>query len=371
MLRAQDVLNRLGATRNAEKHPVEKLYNLVDYIAENIEGNENDEANLNEVIFAAKKNIAETILHSQTENKKKHTNEEICSTYKDMSKGETNTLMSVFLLSPATCVKNMLEEKLEEKDELDPSVQLTDEEKAYQAQLKEEKRRKCERAINLLKGKEIGFSAYESTRGDIMNDKLNLEGYLKDSFPGSPNPISDAFEACKPGFFERIFRRTSNEYKNFKAALSSRQNGGASRDDVDNAAKAYLRHKIPGWDGIGLPTDEQMAALTGTSANRAVLCYKTLQASQKSRGYEAKLNIVQGVAKQNIENYGLQDVYEKMREDNMHINQVLDNQPDKQAAFQKALANDVNDNNIIQADNQDFSNDDNNIIKKDNDIALE
>jgi hypothetical protein len=202
-----------------------------------------------------------------------------------------------------------------------------------------------------------------------MNDKLNLEGYLKESFPDSRNPIGDAFEACKPGFFERIFRRTSNEYKNFKAALSSRQNGGASRDEVDNAAKAYLMHKIPGWDGKGLPTDEQMEALSGTSYNRAVLCYKTLQASQKSRGYEARLNTVQGVAKQNLDNYGLGELYDKMRQDNMNINQVLDNQPDKQAAFQKDLANDVNDNNIIQADNQDLSND-NNIIK-DEEISFE
>ena len=60
-----------------------------------------------------------------------------------------------------------------------------------------------------------------------------------------------------------------------------------------------------------------------------------------------------------------------MREDNMSFNQLLDDQPDKQAAFQKNLANDVNDNNIIQADDQDLSNDDNNIIKKDDDIALE
>ena len=371
MLRTQGILNKLGATRNAEKHPVEKLYDLVDYIAENIEGNENDAARIDEVIFAAKKNIAETILHSQTENKKNHTNEEICSTYKGMSASETNTLMSVFLLSPATCVKNMLEEKLEEKDELDPSVELTDEEREYQQQLKEEKRRKCERAINLLKGKEIGFSAYETTRGGIMNDKLNLEGYLQDSFKGSPNPIREAFEECKPGFFERIFRRTSNEYKNFKETFAARQNGAASRDEVDNAARAYLMHKIPGYDGKGLPTVEQMQTLTGTSANRAALCYKTLQASQKSRGYEAKLNIVQGVAKQNIEDYGLQDAYDKMREDNMNINQVLDKQPDKQAAFQKDLANDISDNNIIKADNQDLSNDNNIIIKEEEDIALE
>ena len=370
MLRTHDVLNRLGETRNAKKHPVEKLYNLVDYIAENIEGNENDAARIDEVIFAAKKNIAETILHSQTENKKKHTSEEICSTYKGMSPSETNTLMSVFLLSPATCVKNMLEEKLEEKDELDPSVKLTDEERQYQLQLKEEKRRKCERAINLLKGKEIGFSAYETTRGNIMNDKLNLEGYLQDFFKGSQNPIEDAFEVCKPGFFERVFRRTSNEYKNFKATFAARQNGAASRDEVDNAARAYLMHKIPGYDGKGLPTDEQMEALTGTSANRAALCYKTLQASQKSRGYEARLNIVQGVAKQNVDNYGLGDLYEKMRQDNMNIAPALDNQLDKQAEFQKGLANDVNDNNIIKADDQDLSSDDNLIIK-DEEISFE
>lgn len=368
MLRAQDVLNRLGATRHATKHPVEKLQNLVDYIAENMEGNANDEANINEVIFAAKKNIAETILHTQSENGYKHTKREICPRIRGVDPKEMNGVVSVFLLSPATCVKNMLENALQEdNNDLNTSVELTEEEKEYQRQLKGEKRNKYERAFNLLTGKELSYSAYETVRGDIMNDKLNLEGYLKDSFT-SRNPIGDAFDACKPGFFEKMFRRTSREYKNFKATFEARQKGGASRDELDNAAKSYLMRKIPGYNGKGLPTEEQMARLSGTALNRAALCYKTLQASQKSRGYEAKLNIVQGVAKQNVEDYGLSDMYEKMRQNNMDINPILDNQPDKQAEFQKDLANDVNDN-VIKADNQDLQNDDNLIVKED--IALE
>ena len=48
MLRAQEVLNSLGNTRNAENHPYAKLQMLVDYIAENMEGNASDEANLYE-----------------------------------------------------------------------------------------------------------------------------------------------------------------------------------------------------------------------------------------------------------------------------------------------------------------------------------
>lgn len=353
-------------------HIVRSLKTTNSDIVENVEGNANDEANINEVIFAAKKNIAETILHSQSEHGQKHTIREICPRVDGIEPRAMNGMISIFLLSPESYVKNAVEAEIQgDNEELDTSVELTEEEKAYQAQLKEEKREQYKRAFNFLKGKETSYSAYETTRGDILNDKLNLEGYLKDSFEDSPNRIRAAFNACKPGFFERIFRRTSNEYKNFKETFAARQNGAASRDDVDNAARAYLMHKIPGYNGKGLPTVEQMEALTGTSANRAALCYKTLQASQKSRGYEAKLNIVQGVAKQNIEDYGLQDVYEKMREDNMSFNQLLDDQPDKQAAFQKNLANDVNDNNIIQADNQDLSNDDNNIIKKDDDIALE
>ena len=372
MLRAQDVLNRLGATRSPAKHPVEKLQLLIDYIAENAEGNANDEANINEVIFAAKKNIAETILHSQIEHGQKHTIREICPRVDGIDPQAMNGMISIFLLSPESYVKNAVEAELQGDNEgLNSSVELTKEEKAYQAQLKEQKREQYKRAFNLLKGKEISYSAYETTRSSILNDKLNLEGYLKDSFADSPNPIRDAFNACKPGIFESIFRRTSREYKNFTAKFKARQNGAASRDEVDNAARAYLMHKIPGYDGKGLPTVEQMQTLTGTSANRAALCYKTLQASQKSRGYEAKLNIVQGVAKQNIEDYGLQDAYDKMRQDNMNINQVLDKQPDKQAKFQQDLANDINDNNIIKADNQDLSNDNNIIIKEEEDIALE
>ena len=368
MLRAQDVLNRLGATRNAEKHPLEKMQILIDYIVENVEGNATDEANIDEVIFAAKKNIAETILHSQSENGVKHTTREICSRVSGIPTRDMNAMASIFLLSPETYVKNMVEAQLQDdKDTLDASVELTEEEKAYQRQLKEDKRKQCEKAFNLLKGRELNYSAYETVRGDILNDKFNLEGYLQDSFSGT-NRIGKAFDACKPGFFERVFRRTSQEYKNFKSTFEARQAGGASRDDLDNAAKAYLKHVIPGYNGKGLPTEEQLSRLSGTSFNRAALCYKTLQASQKSRGYEAKLNVVQGVAKQNVEDYGYAGAYEVMRQNNMNLNPIAADQPDTQAQFQKDLANDINDN-VIQADSQDLSND-NNLILKDDDVAL-
>ncbi len=374
MLRAQEILNRLGATRHAENHPYEKLMILVDYIAENMEGNENDEANIHEVIFAARKNISETILHLESENNIKHTTRELCPRVRGVDQKDANMMMSMFLLSPETTVKMMTEARLENNDDpelQDNSEDLSEEEKAYQQKVEAGKRAQYERALKLLSGKELAFAAYESVQGDIENDKLNLMGYLQDDIPGK-NPIGDALESCEPGFFESVFRTTSKEYKNFKATFEARQKGGASREELDGAAKAYLMHKIPGYKGDGLPTEEQMSKLSGTSRNRALLCLKTLQANQRSRRYEEKLNIINTVAKSNIEDGGLTDTFKQMRNDNSDLGPLvneIDNQPENQAKFQQNLANDVNDNKI-QSNEQGLS-DDNDPVLKEEDIALE
>jgi len=362
MLKTQEILNRLGATRNATNHPYEKLQILVDYIAEKMDGNANDEEKLYEVVFAAKKNIAETILHSQSENKIKHTSKELCSRVKDVDQKTANTMMSMFLLSPETTTKMMTQAQIEEPDPKS-DVKLTEEEAQYQQKRKEEQLAKYNAALKLLSGKELSYAAYESARGDILNDKLNLMGYLQEDLPGD-DPIGEAVETCKPGFFERMFRRTSKEYKNFISTFEARQHGGASRDQVDNAAKAYLKHKIPDWDGKGFPTDAQMARLSGTSKNRAVLCYRTLQANKKSRGYEERLATIQGVADQNLVDYGAKDTFKAMCYENSDLGPITDSvnkQPEQQAKFQSGLANDINDQ--IKPDVQELNGNDNLIVK--------
>ena len=370
MLRAQEVLNRLGATRRAENHPYAKLQILVDYIAENMEGNANDEANINEVIFAARKNIAETILHTQSENNYKHTIKELCPRVSGVDQKDANIMMSMFLLSPETTLKNMTESLLEENEPAieDNSVELSEEEKAYQAKVAAGKRAQYERAFKLLQGKELSFSAYETVQADIENDKLNLMGYLQEEVYGK-DPIGDTVDACKGGFFERLFGTTSKEFKNFDATFKARQAGGATREEVDSAAKAYLMHKIPGYKGEGLPTEEQLAKFTGTTRNRVLLCLRTLQANSRSRRYEAKLNTIQTVAKDNIENAGLTDTFKQMCNENSNLGPLVNDQPENQAKFQNDLANDINDNNKIQPYDQKLNNDD--LSLKEEDIALE
>lgn len=351
MLNTQDLLDRLGATRNAKMHPLAKIQETVDYIAENMEGNENDEQKIFEIVFAARKNIAETVLHGQTENRLPHTAKELVPRSDEIDVKTGNTIMSMFLLSPETILKVQTEGQLvedgNEQEAKDPAA----------AQTEADKKKKYAAALKLLSGKEISFAAYDSARGEIMNDKLNVIGYLKEDLPGE-DPIADAFNACKPGFAEKWLRRTSREYTNFKNTFEARMNGAATRDELDNAAKAYLMRKIPGYNGEGLPKMSDIARLGRKSRNRALLCFRTLQASTKSRGYEKRLVTIQGVSEQNLKDYGATEAFNKMRFENSNIPGMNEPQNEQQAKFQNDLKNSIqndapanapkNDNNIIQ-----------------------
>lgn len=338
MLKAIELLKELGATSGeSAKSPTVKIQMLVDYIAEHHDGTENDNRSLEEVIFAAKKNIAQTIINSG-EGIKVSENED----------GRDNVKLSMFLIAPETVVKNMTEQKLEEISAAGQQVKssnLIDDARENQAIL--EKQQKYTSALNLLRGKDLTYLSFEDVHSGVMNDMINLSGYLQEF--ESDQPIVDAFKtANKKGFLERLFKRTSREYNNFKRTFEQRTQGDASREELDDAAKAYLRRKLPGYNGRDLPNLEDIGRLSRRERNRALLCYKTLLASKASREYEGKLGELLNGANSNIAAAGMTETFERMRIENSVImpieNQIENNQPDVnkgQAKFQQNLANDI------------------------------
>ena len=339
MLKAIELLKELGATSGeSAKSPTVKIQMLVDYIAEHNDGTENDEQSYEQVIFAAKKNIAQTIINSR-EGLNKADNEGV--------RDDVN--VSMFLIAPETVIKNMTEQKLAEisaaAGQQVKNSNLIDDARENQAIL--EKQQKYTRALNLLRGKDLTYLSFEDVHSGVMNDMINLSGYLQEF--ESDQPIVDAFKtANKKGFLERIFRRTSREYNNFKRTFEQRTQGNASREELDDAAKAYLRRKLPGYNGRGLPNLEEIGRLSRRERNRALLCYKTLLASKTSREYEGKLGELLNGANRNIAAAGMTETFERMRIENSVImpieNQIENNQPDVnkgQAKFQQNLANDI------------------------------
>ena len=360
MLKTKELLQQLGKTRDNPKHPLEKIQILIDYIADNMENNEQDEERICEIVFAAKKNIAETIINLKEEAQVPLNDPVLRLSANDNGLGDAaaETQADMFILDPETTITNMLEQQIQNGIEPNPipeELNVTDEYRAHLMQLSaanaQEKLAKYKAASNLLKGKSLVYSSFEAENSSVGNDIINLH----EEFPSdAENPIEDALAENKGGFFERFFRTTSREYKRFEQLLVQRKNGEGSREDLKNAAVAYLMHKIPGYDGNGRPQLEDIEHLTGTAKKKAMLCYKTLVACQRSSTYEGKLGIISGVAENNLRANGEYDTLQQMKYDNSYVIHGLDQlqQPqneqvvineEQQAEFQKQLANDINE----------------------------
>lgn len=345
MLKAQNLLNELGSPKDNPKHPFEKLMILVNYVADNMENNALDEANINEVIFAAHKNITETIISMKEKDNRSLDSNELYFGTEEFGDYQTgNSVISMFISAPETVTKSMMEIQLSESvgqngDNVSENV----------AAAEKERQKKLMAAINLLSGKEKNYSTYTSALSEVTNDKLNLESKLE-----GENRIERAIKSCKPSFGEWLLRKTSAEYKNFKTALEGRLNGTTSRQQLDKSAKDYLQHKIPGYNGQGLPKLEDIESLKGKSKSRAMLCYKTLLATNESAVYEQKLGKVIDAAENNVREHGVSDALYRLRVENSVAPNQLNNGQianfeqvnEHQAQFRKDLAKEVKKDNV-------------------------
>ena len=319
MIKTDELLKKLGPTIKNVKHPYEKLQILIEYIADNLENSEHDINLLNELIFAAKKNISESIIIDKKD--KGFEGEILNKKYSNVDLDDANKKISLFLTNPETSIREELSEAFTK--EKNKHVDFN----------------KYQNPFILLQEKN-DYLNFEKNNKKLLNDKLNFNDYISDTIK-EDNPIEKAFNKAKPGFFERMFNRTSTEYKNFLRAYDERMKGNIAREDLDDAARAYLAHKIPSYEGVGLPSKEQLKNLKSPALDRALLCIKALQTSQKSKAYEAKLILLEEQAKINL------NPIDKNIENSNEI---------KQDEFQNELANNFENNNIneikINVDNE-------------------
>lgn len=107
--------------------------------------------------------------------------------------------------------------------------------------------------------------------------------------------LNNMLSNYKGGFFERMFRTTSEEYRVFKATLlafnDEDSKGYGDIDNLEGATRAYLYHKLPNFKETDeLPKDEDIRNLSGTSKKRVELCINVLKTVQKQRRQDEMSN---------------------------------------------------------------------------------
>ena len=118
--------------------------------------------------------------------------------------------------------------------------------------------------------------------------------------------IEQEFEKQKPGFFERMFNRTSQEYNNFKGAFANFKNPEhplyGDSVTLEGAAMGYLHHKFPNLQEGELPTPEQIASLSGAGKDRADFCLKVVESCREARSLRNEVDpMVQAVRNLDLE----------------------------------------------------------------------
>ncbi len=135
---------------------------------------------------------------------------------------------------------------------------------------------------------------------NLNNASLNKENlwkshqeYKKDWFMNYFNVLVDnknideILEENKGGFFERFFKTTSNEYKEFANALDKIRKDGALNGDLDGLkvlAQSYLSHKLTNYDPfIHGYDDSEIEALDSTAKRRVNLCLSVIDAINSAK----------------------------------------------------------------------------------------
>ncbi len=189
------------------------------------------------------------------------------------------------------------------------------------------------------------YDAYENN----MEDKKAYYSIIKLESKLPNNSINEALEKQKPSFFEKLFRRTSNEYNNFKTAFDNYRDINSesygNRETLENAAIAYLRHKFHNLRDNELPTMEQISTLSGAGKERAIFCLKVIENFR--------------------ENVEIQEQADKMLKavKNLNLDITKEMKQNNNPEFEQNVKNDVN---------VEFANENNNIIQNDeNNLELD
>ena len=307
-------------------------------------------ATLWEVVFAARKEIAKTVI-SERERRGTDGGDPDLASNNGPYKSKGNWTVGFFLQYPRDAVQYLF-------------VQ------GKQQALKEGTQALAGRfqtVAEQINNKRYAFATYETIKIKRDADMQNL----KEKYIGE-NGVSLAFTANKAGFFDRLLRRTSRQYKDFEKAFKEYNkedydgiNSRVKRENLNASATAYLVHKIPGYNGKDMPKLEDIERLSGKSKSRAMFCYNVLKSTAESKELEQKQEALSALVEDKMKKDGTNSIVDKLYKANSvdpkAISDMLnDVSPietvvgingetrtrelsDSQKDFQKSLARDLED----------------------------
>ncbi len=284
-----------------------------------------------ELLYVAKNEIAKMVAKKQIDNE-----------IKDLTdmQYENEKLTKLFFTDPIKVVSTILEksdlEGLKGKEN-DPEY------KKYLSDLKKNVDNKV-KTFN-SPGFKTMYDSFEKNQADLYEKDVMLAS-IESKLPD--RSIDESFKRQKPGFFEKIFRRTSNEYKEFKRqydAYKTKKGGFISKDSnaLKDSAMAYLRHKFPNMEDGELPSLHDISSLSGAGKERALFCLNVVESIKNDQEYQAQADkMIKAVKDLNLQ---MPDVNENKAE--------VDN-------FQKEIGEKVEDK-IININEINFDKNENNI----------
>ena len=200
---------------------------------------------------------------------------------------------------------------------------------------------------------------------DKMNRPNGLIAGVSQKQLGRKNgSAKDILEPHKGGFFERWRKKTSPEYLKFKDTFENYNNPESEcfgdLDALERDTKAYLVHKIPGYDPDTMPTQEQINRLSGTGKGRAQLCFNVLKTVYEQKNLQNCEEVYKSMETENPIVDLMPEEFAKMYQEEVldeenEVEKEVENNPQKE--FAEKLNEDISkDDELIFVDKEEKDN---------------
>lgn len=119
---------------------------------------------------------------------------------------------------------------------------------------------------------------------------LHVFEYNLGQLVGGIKEINESFEATKPGFFSRMFRTSSRQYNDLKAAYKEfydeKSNNHGNLGMLRQAARRYLAYKVPNWKEGEILSNEEFNSLSKSARARTQFSIKLIKAIDDALEYQ-------------------------------------------------------------------------------------
>ena len=228
---------------------------------------------LNEIAYVIKNEIAKMIAKKQIESNDNDLN--------DMHDKENENLIKSLFSEPLETMAYYIKEH--KNDIIETIIDIDD---------KSNLNYNYDSIQKKLLSSKIQFQKFDLNNS--QNQSFDILSSINANLPDAENAIDESINRQKPGFFEKLFRRTSKEYKSFINTFNGYKDKTSplygQNDYLKNSALLYLKHKFPNLNENETPTLEQINTLEGVGKERAFFCYNVVKAINENEQIQDRAN---------------------------------------------------------------------------------